>query len=486
MERKYRDKQLAAKGSPGKSPGRQRSLYRPSPPKPFNDDDDDDSDINRYADEFEPVDETSNKAKDELLTPAQREELVRVREEQETHRDKQLQAFIRSLEVESLKLEREWKTRLEKEEKKLNELTSKEHEQLSRRLRQINDDIADGVVEREQLHRVLQEEKQREEQYQEELTKLRHEVTVYEDGIAAQRSRLQDKTQQHQLALRGLHLEYGPQVRELQHEITTIEQQMQQYAQRWEEDQVLLENEHAEALATLDRQVKEDVSQLDVDIVRLKEEMEEERVKQQRLQVLLARYGGGGVVGETNTVPGATGTIPPLEDDVGDDEEEEEELHVTRRPLGVGGHSNGSTVSSRSRQVPKHYQQEDDERQARLRRVGAAMAALTSQHQPNSPQDSRVSATSGRRAQSAGRVRPSTSDGGGGGSVSGAGRSGSSVRSRIVPRKANHANREDEQDDGQHTVHTTTTQRTASTASYSVANNNRKAPLRSSTGTFRK
>jgi hypothetical protein len=269
---------------------------------------------------------------------------------------------------------------------------------------------------------------------------------------------------------------------------------MQQYAQQWEEDQVLLENEHAEALATLDRQVKEDVSQLDVEIVRLKEELDEERVKQQRLQVLLARYGGGGGgggVGETdttNTMVGATGTIPPLEDDVGDDEEEEEEeLHVTRRPLGVGGHSNGSTVSSRSRQVPKHYQQEDDERQARLRRVGAAMAALTSQHQPNSPQDSRVSATSGRRAQSAGRVRPSTSDGGGGSVTnSGAGRSGSSVRSRIVPRKANNANREDEQDDGQHTVHTTTTQRTASTASYSVANNNRKAPLRSSTGTFRK
>lgn len=485
---------MTAKGSPsGKSPGRQRSLYRPSPPKRFNDDDDDD--IDRYADEFEPVvDEASDKAKDELLTPAQREELVRLREEQETHRDKQLQAFIRSLEVETLKLEREWKTRLEKEEKKLNELTSKEHEQLSRRLRQINDEIADGVVEREQLHRVLQDEKQREEQYQEELTKLRHEVTVYEDGIAAQRSRLQDKTQQHQLALRGLHLEYSPQLRELQHEITTIEQQMQQYAQQWEEDQVLLENEHAEALATLDRQVKEDVSQLDVEIVRLKEEMEEERVKQQRLQVLLARYGGG--VGET----GATGTIPPLEDDVGDDDdddEEEEELHVTRRQ-GVGGSSNGSTVSSRNRQVPKQYQQEDEERQARLRRVGAAMAALTSQNQPSgmhSPQDSRVSATasSGRRAQSAGRVRPSTGDGssgGGGGTTNtGPGRSGSSVRSRIIPRKANNsanANREDDQDDGQHTVHTTTTQRTASTASYSVANSNRKAPIRSSTGTFRK
>lgn len=488
---------MAAKGSPsGKSPGRQRSLYRPSPPKRFNDDDDDD--IDRYADEFEPVvDEASDKAKDELLTPAQREELVRLREEQETHRDKQLQAFIRSLEVETLKLEREWKTRLEKEEKKLNELTSKEHEQLSRRLRQINDEIADGVVEREQLHRVLQEEKQREEQYQEELTKLRHEVTVYEDGIAAQRSRLQDKTQQHQLALRGLHLEYSPQLRELQHEITTIEQQMQQYAQQWEEDQVLLENEHAEALATLDRQVKEDVSQLDVEIVRLKEEMEEERVKQQRLQVLLARYGGS--VGETG-VTGATGTIPPLEDDVGDDDddEEEEELHVTRRQLGVGGSSNGSTVSSRNRQVPKQYQQEDEERQARLRRVGAAMAALTSQNQPSgmhSPQDSRVSATasSGRRAQSAGRVRPSTGDGssgGGGGTTNtGPGRSGSSVRSRIIPRKANNsanANREDDQDDGQHTVHTTTTQRTASTASYSVANSNRKAPIRSSTGTFRK
>eukprot|EP01039_Chlorochromonas_danica_P014844 gene14844-17381_t len=112
LERKYRDKQLAANGSPGKSPaGRPRSLYRPSPPKQFNDNDDDgnDSDIHRYTDEFEPVDETSSKAKDELLTPAQREELVRVREEQETHRDKQLQTFIRSLEVESLILEREWK-----------------------------------------------------------------------------------------------------------------------------------------------------------------------------------------------------------------------------------------------------------------------------------------------------------------------------------------------------------------------------------------
>lgn len=420
-------------------------------------------------------------ARNASITPAQREELSRIREEQETNRDQQLQSLIRSLEIETLKLEREWKQRIEKEEMKISELTSKEHEQLSRRLRQINDETADFVVEREQLHRALQDEKQKEDQYQSEIQQLRKEIIVYEDGIAAQRNRLQEKTQQHQLALRGLQLEYTPQFRDVQHQIDQLQNQMALYAQRWEDDQQLLESEHAGTLAGLDRQVKEDVSQLDVEIMQLKEELEEEKVKQQRFQVHLARYGGRDSHPQSNDKDDMVGN--------NDYEEEDDELHITKRRVSTNGSTASSrvTTSQNNQHLPRQYQQEDADRQARLNRVGAALAAVTG--------------STDRRSSSANRIRANTSSGT---STHSAG--SSSVRSRIVNRRANneHSNRQNDrahhdhaqaEEDGQQSVYTARsaiTQRTASTASYTVAghhevrsqsaNGTNPSKLRSSTG----
>jgi hypothetical protein len=443
------------------SPERQtkRPLYRPV--AGFDDDDDMDAVVSPSRRKQSNAKDVTT-ARNASITPVQREELSRIREEQETNRDQQLQSLIRSLEIETMKLEREWKQRIEKEEMKISELTSKEHEQLSRRLRQINDETADFVVEREQLHRALQDEKQKEEQYQSEIQQLRKEIVVYEDGIAAQRSRLQEKTQQHQLALRGLQLEYTPQFRDVQHQIDQLQNQMTVYAQRWEDDQQLLESEHAGTLAGLDRQVKEDVSQLDVEIMQLKEELEEEKVKQQRFQVHLARYGGRDSHPQSND----------KDDMVGNNDYEEvddEELHITKRRVSTNGNTASSrvTTSQNNQHLPRQYQQEDADRQARLNRVGAALAAVTG--------------STDRRSSSANRIRANTSSGT---STHSAG--SSSVRSRIVNRRANneHSNRQNDrvhhdhaqaEEDGQQSVYTarsTTTQRTASTASYTVAGHN--------------
>ncbi len=123
------------------------------------------------------------------------------RREAELRRDKQLQNEIRSLETETLRLERQLRARADEERSRILDAQAAEESGNARRTRQLNEQLADLVVERERALRALEEAKHTEASGARQAAECRREIQVYRDGIAAQRHRVSDKEAQHKLRL---------------------------------------------------------------------------------------------------------------------------------------------------------------------------------------------------------------------------------------------------------------------------------------------
>lgn len=279
------------------------------------------------------------------LPPEHRERLETVRREAEEARDKQLQATIRSLETEAIRLEREWKLKVDREKNTIAQMESKELELVTKKQRQCTEEIADLVVEREQYYTAVQEETRKEDKLQQDIAELRKEVAIYQEGIAAQRGRLRDKEEQHKLALREIQLQYGPVLRDLQEDIQRVEDELVLQDREFQAEMRHIDEQQAVQLAELDSNVKEDVAVVDHEVLTLREELEAEKAKEQKLSLLIRKYGGG----TNGSAVDRHGDAHSEEDSAtnyrGDVEEEEdmEELLVARRRPSFS--SSGSAVS---------------------------------------------------------------------------------------------------------------------------------------------
>jgi len=181
-------------------------------------------------------------------------------------RDKQLQAEIRAIESETIRLERQWRARAEAEEKSVLATVAVEEEYLQVRRQRSQQregssskdreaDVAELVVQREQLIQQLQAIRSQSERTAQEEKEVTAEIRVYRDGVAAHKARISDKQEQHRLHLRELQLESGPKLRELREQVDTIATQIRDGAERSRREATVVDKEHAAELAKLDSQV---------------------------------------------------------------------------------------------------------------------------------------------------------------------------------------------------------------------------------------
>lgn len=183
-------------------------------------------------------------------------------------RDKQLQAEIRALESETIRLERQWRARAEAEEKAVLATVAVEEDYLQvRRQRSqraqtssgsggAEEDVAELVVLREQLVQQLQAVTAQSERTTQEEQEVTAEIRTYREGVAAHRARISDKQEQHRLHLRELQLEAGPKLRELREQVDSTAAQIKDGAERCRRQAAAVDKDHAVELAKLDSQVR--------------------------------------------------------------------------------------------------------------------------------------------------------------------------------------------------------------------------------------
>ena len=238
-------------------------------------------------------------AEEDSMDAEQELEIAAVLRAGQEDRDRQLQAEIRALESETLRLERQWRAKAEAEEKQALAAVAKEEEYSSLRNRRngdatagtvAGDDPAELVVTREKLLQQVQALRSQAERAAAEEADAQREVTVYREGIAAHRARIRDKQEQHSLQLREVQLEYGPRLRELREKIDTITAQIREGDQQNKKQLVSLEKEHAAELARLDTQVKGEVGRREEEIAELRDAVEAENAKIARLEKLIKQY----------------------------------------------------------------------------------------------------------------------------------------------------------------------------------------------------
>ena len=225
-------------------------------------------DLASFSDEDEDGKEAIT-ARDIESTAEEEVEVAAVVRAAEEERNKQLQAEIRALESETLRLERQWRARAEAEEKSVLSAVAveEEHSQVRRQrlLRGSNntgssrtggeEDAAELVVKREQLIQQLQALRVEHERTAQEEKELTDEIQVYRDGVAAHKERVHDKQEQHRLRLRELQLEFGPKLRELKEQIDVLTTQLRDETERCRRQAAATDKEHAAELAKLDEQV---------------------------------------------------------------------------------------------------------------------------------------------------------------------------------------------------------------------------------------
>ena len=111
-----------------------------------------------------------------------------MREEAHKDRDRRLQSEIRSLQAESVRLERAWKARAEEEKQYVKDSRDKEEKQSARRQRQLNDENAELMSLKEQLAQDSRRAQESLTSAASELQEVRREIDVYEGGIGALRT----------------------------------------------------------------------------------------------------------------------------------------------------------------------------------------------------------------------------------------------------------------------------------------------------------
>jgi hypothetical protein len=178
-----------------------------------------------------------------------------VRKEAEAQRDKQLQNEIRSLETETLRLERSLKARAAEERSRIVDAQTSEETGNARRLRSLNDQMADVVLTREQLFRAVQEAQRRSDEASRVASETRREVQVYRDGIAAQRHRVKDREAVHRVRLKEMQLQSGPALRALRERCEQLEEELRRCERQSDEELRTNEKQHSAELADMDRQV---------------------------------------------------------------------------------------------------------------------------------------------------------------------------------------------------------------------------------------
>jgi hypothetical protein len=264
------------------------------------DDDSDDGDMERARPPISPSrlmvkqpTSSRNDAKnvDFLFTSlALQERFQHQKKEAEGKRDKSVQNEIRLLELESVKIEREFFLKFEQEKHAILNLQKQEEENMAIQVQQLSSGVAELVREREQLFQAEQIERQKDERCRKEIDELLDEIKIFKSGIAVQKTEIRQQEDSLKIRLRELQLENGPELRSLQDNLEKIEEKILLEEKDWKEQSSILERDHAQELIKLDSSVKAEVAKRENEIQRLRADITADRARLDKLLTLVDQY----------------------------------------------------------------------------------------------------------------------------------------------------------------------------------------------------
>lgn len=180
----------------------------------------------------------------------------RIREEVTEERDRRLQSEIRSLQAESIRLERQWKTKAEEERNRILTMKQKEEQESSRRQRILDSDAAQVSTTREALAQEVRLMSDKVTAVDKELGDVRKELDVYEGGISAHNNRLRDLKRVQSSRLRDEEMSAYSKTDALRRNIDKMNNVIESKRQALQRELKEMEQVHLQEMEKLDRQVR--------------------------------------------------------------------------------------------------------------------------------------------------------------------------------------------------------------------------------------
>ena len=259
---------------------------------------DQESKLNQLAQVFEikrkEIDDEFRKSskKDGLVTlaPEHEEQLVQYRKEAEEERDRRIQAEIRVVQAECIRIEREGKLNIEAEKKRLLDSREREEKEAIRRQRKLTDQIAELSLEKEQLLSEAQILEETADDYHDDIATLKKDIDVYQTGVASQRLRLKDADAIYRRRTDEVEKNLGNTIDNLTIKHDELIESINQVRIKFEKEIEDIKNNHDAELDALDRDVKYEVGRKEDEINILRDEVETEKVKMAKLEKMQKRY----------------------------------------------------------------------------------------------------------------------------------------------------------------------------------------------------
>lgn len=208
-------------------------------------------------------------------------------EEVQRERDRKLQGEIRSLQAESVRLERSWKSKAAEERQFILESSDKEEKENARRHRQLNEETAGIMSIHEQLARDVRRAQEVLTQTSNELDEAQKELDVYEGGIAAHRNRIKDMLSLSMARMRDDESSNESRIETVRSRLERLRTSTQYKRDSAERELSELESHHVTEMEALDGQVKAEVARKDEDLDLLRDAVHSEKVRITRLEKLV-------------------------------------------------------------------------------------------------------------------------------------------------------------------------------------------------------
>jgi len=211
--------------------------------------------------------------------------------EVEKERDRQIQAEIRQLQTETVRLERQWKAKADEECRRIQAARDAEEKLLHQKQKQWTDEIAELVTDKEELLSESRQLSGRIEELNMEAARISGEVSHCDSELSHVKQRI-EQAKREQVAMRSKKKEHIAKKRaelEKRLEIAT-----KVYKQRVAENEACmteLHEKHEEELNRLDKEVKRDVARKEEQLEVLRDALQTEKVKLAKIEKLLKQYG---------------------------------------------------------------------------------------------------------------------------------------------------------------------------------------------------
>jgi len=179
-----------------------------------------------------------------------------VRRDAMAQRDKRIQSEIRTLQAESVRLERAWKAKAEEERSDISEARNREEKESTKRQRNFTEQISELAVTRESLAQDVRILNEKVLVLSSELLEGRREIEVYENGVSAHRLRLKDLEGTHSSRQRDEEVSNERTLENLRARLDKLNDLHRNREKMLEQELNHLESAHVSEMEKLDQQVR--------------------------------------------------------------------------------------------------------------------------------------------------------------------------------------------------------------------------------------